>query len=102
RAYLDGLYAATAKPTFIDRWMTLLHPARADALQDIAGAPIEARQQALEFASVKHSIGNLKTFPFIRERIEDGRLRLRGAYFDIADGRLLALDPEDGTFGPLT
>ena len=65
------------------------------------GGPVDALPKALEHASVRHSIENLETFPFIKERLAIGQLRLRGAYFDIADGRLFALDPEGGRFGPL-
>ena len=101
RAYLDDLYERPGRPGFIDRWMSLLNPARAEALKDMAGAPVEARQQALEHASVRHSIDSLGTFPFVKERLAGGLLRLRGAYFDIADGKLLALDPESGRFEPL-
>lgn len=101
RAFMDGLYEQTAPRGFIDRWMSLLSAARPEALRDAAGRPIEEQQQALEQASVRHSIENLSTFPFIKERLDAGRLRVRGAYFDIADGRLLALDPASGRFGPL-
>jgi len=101
RAFLDGLHERAAKRGLIDRWMSLLNVARAEALRAAAGQPIEAQQRALEHASVRHSIENLKTFPFIKERLGDGRLRLRGAYFDIADGRLLALDPESDRFEPV-
>jgi len=98
RAFLDGLHERAAKRGMIDRWMSLLNAARAEALRAAAEAPIEKQQQALEHASVRHSLENLTTFPFIKERVRDGRLRLRGAYFDIADGRLLALDLESGRF----
>jgi carbonic anhydrase len=101
RAFLDGLQGQAAKHGFIDRWMSLLNTARTEALRDAAAVPIGLRQQALEHASVRRSIENLRTFPFIAERLGDGRLRVRGAYFDIADGRLLALDPESGRFEPL-
>ncbi|MHA1537558.1 MAG: carbonic anhydrase [Alphaproteobacteria bacterium] len=101
RAYLDGLYAQSPKRGFIERWMSLLNATRAEALRDIADAPIERQRQALEHASIRHSIKNLRTFPFVEERVVDGRLRLRGAYFDINDGRLLALDPESGAFSPV-
>lgn len=101
RAFLDGLQKRTATRGLIDRWMSLLNAARAEALRAAAGQPIEIQQQALEQASVRHSIENLRTFPFIKERLDEDRLRLRGAYFDIADGRLLALDPERGRFEPL-
>ncbi len=98
RAFLEGLHDHGTKPGFIGRWMSLLKPARAEALRDAADNTIEARQQALEQASIRHSLENLRTFPFIKERLDSGRLRLRGAYFDIADGRLQALDPVSGGF----
>lgn len=98
RAYLDGLYEGETPRGFIQRWMSLLKTAQTEALREAGGQPIEALAKALEFASVRHSIDNLETFPFIKERLGDGRLRLRGGYFDIADGRLLALDPESRAF----
>jgi carbonic anhydrase len=98
RAYLDGLYEAETPRGFIQRWMSLLKTARTEAMREAGDKPIEAQAKALEFASVRQSIDNLETFPFVRERVADGRLRLRGGYFDIADGKLLALDPESGAF----
>jgi len=98
RAYLDGLYEAETPRGFIQRWMSLLKTAQTEALREAGGQPIEAQAKTLEFASVRHSIENLETFPFVRDRVADGRLRLRGGYFDIADGKLLALDPQSGTF----
>jgi carbonic anhydrase len=100
-AFLAGLYEPVDEPGFIDRWMSLLNPARTEALRDIHDAPIERQQEALEHAAIRHSIENLKTFPCIKERVADGRLILRGAYFDIADGTMLALDPDSGKFVPL-
>ena len=60
-----------------------------------------ARQREMEYAGVRYSLENLKTFPFVQDRLAAGDLRLRGAFFDIADGRLLALDPETGSFEAL-
>jgi len=99
---LDGIYEGEAQRGFIQRWMSLLKPARMEALREAGDRPIEAQAQALEFAAVRHSIENLETFPFIKERLADGRLRLRGAYFDIADGVLLALDPDSRQFAAVT
>lgn len=101
RAYLDGLYEGSPKRGFIERWMSLLNETRSEALRDIADEPVETQRHALEHASVRHSIDNLRTFPFIEQRVAEGRLRLRGAYFDINDGRLLALDPQSGKFRPV-
>jgi carbonic anhydrase len=98
QAFLDGLARPPAQRSFIDRWLSLLTAAGTEALRDTAGQGMEARQRALEQASIRHSLRNLETFPFIRERIAAGRLHLHGAYFDIADGRLLGLDQDSGRF----
>jgi hypothetical protein len=41
------------------------------------------------------------TFPWIRERVIANNLKLRGAYFNVADASLLALNPDSGVFEPL-
>ena len=74
---------------------------RPEAAAEAGEMAPEARQLAMEQDSIRYSIKNLATFPFIQERVADGRLRLRGAHFDIAHGRLLALDPESGRFEPV-
>ena len=43
---------------------------------------------------------NLRTFPWVREREEAGRLKLHGAYFAIADGVLHVCDEASGDFAP--
>jgi len=101
RAYLDGLHEQPATRGFIDRWMSLLDPAWAEVMRSSDRPSVETRHQALEHASVRHSIENLLTFPFIADRVNAGRLRLCGASFDIADGKLLALDPDSGAFTPV-
>jgi carbonic anhydrase len=55
----------------------------------------------LELAAIRLSIDNLLTFPFVAERVADGRLALQGAHFDIADGLLRVLDPASGRFEPV-
>ena len=99
RAVLEGPNEKSLNRGFIGRWMSLLNAARAEVLRDMAKKPVKLQQQALEHASVRCSLQNLETFPFIKERVASGRLRLRGAYFDIADGSLMALDNENNRFG---
>ena len=61
---------------------------------DPADAPL-----ACEYETVRLSLENLRTFPWIAERIEAGTLRLHGAHFDVRTG-ILALLHHDGTFRP--
>lgn len=98
-AFLQGLGAdPEGKTGFIDRWMSILNGAKGDLFRCPEDASPEERQRAMELAGVRCSIENLKSFPFIKERLDKGTLRLRGAYFGVADGKLLAMDPETGEF----
>ena len=54
----------------------------------------------LEYAVVKQSLENLMTFPFVKERVDDGRTQLHGAHFGVASGSLLVCDPKTGEFKP--
>ncbi len=64
-------------------------------------ASIEVRQRACEQNAVLVSLENLTTFPFIRERLEAGSLRLHGWYFDLATAELFRYDAISGRFEPL-
>lgn len=81
---------------FIGKWMSLLKPAAA-TLGSTAMTGGE-RQTALERISIRHSIDNLRSFPFIAEREAAGTLALHGAWFDIGTGELWITDPETGDF----
>jgi carbonic anhydrase len=55
----------------------------------------------MEHEAVKVSLSNLRTFPWIAEREQAGRLKLHGAHFSIAEGRLHLLDEAEGKFRPV-
>lgn len=82
---------------FIAHWIDLLDEAR-DRIRATMGDGPEAKR-ALELETVRVSIANLRSFPCIPEREAAGKLKLRGAYFAIADG-LLHVMGEDGSFAP--
>lgn len=81
---------------FIGRWMSLAE--RAARELDREGGGGEDRQTALERHSVRLSIENLRTFPFVAERERAGRIALHGAWFDIALGELWTLDQTTGVY----
>ncbi len=98
KAFLDGIYGRSDGSGFIDRWMSLLNPARAAMLQSDPGKKEGDHQQLLEMDSVRCSLENLQTFPFVKDAVSRNTLRLRGAYFSIFHSSLLGLDPESDTF----
>ena len=93
RALLEGVPAPLGG--FLTPWVRLAEPAR----RSLACDPADS-QLACEHAAVRLSLDNLATFPWIAERVADGRLALHGAHFDIRTG-VLAMLGADGTFAPV-
>jgi carbonic anhydrase len=93
-AALDPNAAALSQGAFIGRWMSLADRAVAALDKEIESG--QDRHTALERLSVRFSLDNLRSFPFIAEREDAGQLALHGAWFDIATGELWMLDPANG------
>ncbi len=100
RALMSGHRTGDAD-SYIDSWMRLAEEARADAERELAGATPEERERAIEQRGILGSLANLMTFPWIRERVEQGRLALHGWYFDMEHGELLGYDAASGRFETL-
>lgn len=83
---------------FVASWISLLDDAREKVVADKGNGP-EA-QTAMEWEGVRTSIKNLRTFPFVKEREDAGELKLRGAWFGIAEGELRVMQPNEGAFEP--
>lgn len=82
---------------FIGKWMGLLTPA-AKAVATNTLMTSSERQTALERISIRYSINNLRTFPWIKQREDQRKLTLHGAWFDIATGELWIMDRRSGDF----
>jgi carbonic anhydrase len=95
-AALQGGNLGVEGDSFIDHWVAIIGEAR-DRV--IAEAPADP-QRALELEAIRVSLGNLRSFPFVKEREEKGELKLHGAFFAIADGELHVLDETTGRFEP--
>ncbi len=100
RAALHPAAEPLSPGDFIGKWMKLLTPAADAIAAAVAAGRLSAaeRQTALERASIRHSIANLRTFPCVSILEDKGRLGLHGAWFDIADGELWTMDPATGDF----
>jgi len=98
QALLDG----AEDGEFIPRWVGIAERARAQVHAELAHEPPAAQARACEQAAILVSLENLLTFPWIRERVELGRLVLHGWYFDLEKGVLLGYDAEHKRFEPLS
>lgn len=98
-AVLQPAAAPRSPDDFVGEWMKRFGPPAGEAAD--GGRRTEAdRQTALERASIRRSIANLRSFPFVSTREDRGRLGLHGAWFDIAEGELWTMDPVTGDFSP--
>jgi carbonic anhydrase len=96
RAFIDK--AAPLSPgDFIGKWMAMfVKPGEIVEQRDLESmADFTVR---IEKAAVFRSLENLGTFPFVRNAVERGDMRLHGAYFGVAEGSLFVLDQETKEF----
>jgi carbonic anhydrase len=91
RALLDD--SRTDPTDFIAHWIQIAEPARA---RTMARDDIPDRQLCCEQETVRLSLDNLLTFPWIADRLAAGALRLQGAHFDIRSGELSLLQGDGG------
>lgn len=102
-AQCGGVAAALAREegdepsTFLDHWVGLLDPAK-ERIKHVEGD----QQSALEHESIKVTLENLGTFPFVAKRVADGRLKLRGARYGVADGTLELYDAASDSFSTVS
>lgn len=82
---------------FIADWISLLDEAR-KPVADQFGTSGRPAEREMEQAAVRVSLDNLMTFPCIRRKVGNGELKLRGAFFAIADGVLHLMDDKTGRF----
>jgi carbonic anhydrase len=80
--------------SFIARWLKLLKGV-AMREEDVAA---HGSETALELAGIRASLGKLRSFPALEQREAQGLVSLHGLHFDIAEGRLIGLDPKTDQF----
>lgn len=91
-----------ASGEFIGRWVGIAERARERVLAELPDAPPDEQWCACEEAAILVSLENLLTFPWIKQRVQQGALVLHGWYFNIETGELEAYNPFSGEFEPLS
>lgn len=82
---------------FIGNWLTMIKEVAGKVEANSLMTPAE-QQTALERIVIRQSLGNLLTFPFVKDRVEAGELSLHGAWFDISTGELWTMNGDSGDF----
>jgi len=99
RAALDPAAGPLAQGDFIGKWMGMLAPV-AEAVSRYSLATDKERQTMLERFSIRNSINNLRTFPYVKKLEEEGKLGVHGAWFDISTGELWVMNAEGDFYRP--
>jgi len=96
KAALDPHAAPLAQGDFIGKWLSMLAPV-SETVSKYTLLTDKERQTMLERFSIRNSIANLRTFPYIKALETDQKLAIHGAWFDISTGELWVMN-QDGDF----
>ncbi|KAJ0713064.1 putative carbonic anhydrase [Helianthus annuus] len=80
---------------FIDDWVSIGEPAKAKVIAEHPGASGEELQTLVEKESVRNSLRNLLSYPYVESGIANNTLKLLGRYYDFVRGEFQKLDDDD-------
>ena len=80
---------------FIDSWMDIASPVMAKINLKDSSEPL---QHFIEKESIKNSMKNLKTFPWVMELIKKKELNIHGWWFELKSGELFCFDENKKNF----
>jgi len=89
------------KDSFIGQWMSIANEAKQTVHRCNGSATPDEQWRLAEMESIKISLRNVRSFPFVEAAIASRQLNLIGAYFDLEQGELSILDETTGLFRPL-
>lgn len=87
--------------SFINHWMSIAEEARQVVFKKYPKEDEETQWRIAEMETLKVSIKNVKTFPFVTKAIKERNLNVMAIYFDLEQGLLWQLDETSQTFKPL-
>jgi len=82
--------------SFLDTWIGLLDTAKARIEPSCENPHV-----ALEYESIRVTLENLMSFPFVAKAVAERGLKLVGARYGVADGGLELMDAVSGQFKPV-
>lgn len=80
------IQAHTQGNSFISSWMNIANVAKAKVLAEYRDAPVAQQEKTCEEQSLRISLKNLLTFPWIHEKVTAGMLSLHAWRFDLSTG----------------
>lgn len=92
RALVERKCITQGTGSFIDKWMDIAQSACDIVMHDHINATTEEKVTLCMQNALHQSLKNLKTFPWIAERVEQKKLSLHAWYFSLETGELISYD----------
>ncbi len=92
---IDGSYS------FISTWMEIVAKARDHVNKIAPEESLDERCHMCEKQAVLTSLDNLRSFPWVKEKINNGNLQIHAWYFNLEDGRLKEYHTDKQEFIPI-
>ncbi|KAJ4972766.1 hypothetical protein NE237_005940 [Protea cynaroides] len=73
---------------FIEDWVKICLPAKATVKSECGSLPLPEQCSRCEKEAVNVSLGNLLTYPFVRDGLMKKTLALKGGYYDFVNGSI--------------
>lgn len=80
------------------RWLELSGPVREQVLREIPASQPEAREWMMEQANAVAQLKHLASFPYIKEKVQSGSLKISAWYYIIETGEVYIYDPDQDAF----
>ncbi|GER51528.1 carbonic anhydrase [Striga asiatica] len=77
---------ATNNSDFIEAWVKICKAAKAKVQNECSKVDLDKQCRQLEKEAVNVSLGNLLSYPFVREAVVKNTLSLKGAHYDFVKG----------------
>ncbi|XP_057983946.1 carbonic anhydrase 2-like [Malania oleifera] len=92
----------SASTEFIENWVKICSPAKAKVKADYGDKPFPEQCTQCEKEAVNVSLGNLLTYPFVRDGLVKKTLALKGGYYDFVGGKFELWGLDFGLTPPLS
>ncbi|HET9953699.1 MAG TPA: carbonic anhydrase [Polyangiaceae bacterium] len=86
---------------FVKRWLAQTSNVKQVIEERYGHLDAEARVTAAAQENVLAQLESLREYPFIRDRLDEGKLLVSGWMFDIGRGKIFDFDPDQSEFVPL-
>lgn len=83
-------------------WLTIASEARDAVKKQLPNKNKTEQQEACEHESILISLRNLMTYPYISKRMEENKINIFGWHFDIETGDIMAFNPDNNFFEPIS